>query len=221
MRRDLFKTKDDEYAAQSTALAAYLRTNKVRFGLTDAQLDALDALITPFPPALDTFKASVLAERQNSVLKEDAKSVSRNGLSRSVDNLGDLFTNADRVANGMPELSGHGGPRPVPTETPTLVAVNSTSPLELLVTVLNSADLSKKGRPDDVDDAEIRWDVPDGVSDDDFDEWHPGPTPSDLRSPVRVKFKAALKGKTVHLIARYRNTNGDGPWSQIVSATIA
>ncbi len=57
-------------------------------------------------------------------------------------------------------------------------------------------------------------------NDDDPDMWHPGPTPSDLRSAIAVRLKPVYKGKTVGVIGRYRNSSGSGPWGNITTATL-
>ncbi len=214
-----FKSNDDEFSSQATDLVAYISANKARLEVTDTKIAALNGEITPFPTALGAFKSAAVDYKLTSDAKVSTRKNGESALSSFIDNLGDRFTNADRIANGIPPLEGRGGKRPTPTETPMLRVTNGASG-ELMVLILDSQNPTKAGKPEGVDDAEIRWDEADSL-DADPDDWHPGPTPSDLRSNVKLKFKPILTGKSVKIIARYRNASGEGDWSAPADGVIA
>ncbi len=220
MFKPRFKDNDGLFADQAEGLIQFFRDNKTRLGLTDAQIDALEAIVSPFRPALNAYNASVLTTHSRSLVRDTAKENALKALGTFVDNLGDKFTNPDRVANEMPELTGPGGPRPVPSEVPLLVITNG-APSEFKVQIFDAAHPARLGKPEDVDDAELRWEEDDGNVPADYDDWHPCITPTNFRSPSKLRLKPALRGKTILVVARFRNTNGDGPWSQPVSAILA
>lgn len=220
MGQSRFKDNDGQFADQADGLIQFFRDNKTRLGLTNTQIDAIEAIVTPFRPALNAYNVSVLDSHTKSVVREDARDDAQKALGTFVDNLGDKLTNADRVANGMPELTGPGGPRPVPTEVPLLILTNG-APSEFRVQIFDAAHPARLGKPEDVDDAELRWEEDDGNVPADYDDWHPGITPTNLRSPSKLRLKPTFRGKNILVVARFRNTNGEGPWSQPVAAILA
>ena len=220
MSANRFKDNDLEFDRQAEGLVAYFTVNKVRFKLSDGDLAALGAPVTQYSGDLTDYGAALREERRLSQVKENSKTLANKTLSTAVTNLGALFTNDDRAANEMPLLSGPGTRNLAPTTWPDLMVSNG-APGELMVLAVDANNPTKRGKPDEVDDLELRWDVPDGISDDDVDEWHSGPTPSDLRGATALKFKPIYRGKTINVMGRYRNNGGDGPWSQIASGVVA
>ena len=210
-----FKTNDSEFSSQATNLVAYLTANKDRFKLSADEIQEISDSVTPFPPALTAFDESSRAYDVASNIKATTRKTAQQTLGTTVTNLGNLFTNEDRIANGMEPLSDSRTRHAAPTEQPYLMIDYGASGV-LMVTIYDLARPGKTGKPADVADAELRWEIVDEAFSEDEDDWHAGPTPSDLRSPIAVRFKPTYKGKTIALKARYRNTGGEGPWSEAV-----
>ena len=214
-----FKTNDSEFSSQATNLVDYLTANKDRFKLSADDIQNINAGVAPFSPALKAFEDSSRAYDVASNTKTATRKTAQQMLGTTVTNLGNLFTNEDRVANGMEPLSDSRVRHVAPTEQPYLMVDYGASGV-LMVTVYDLARPGKTGKPADVSDAELRWEIVDETFSADEDDWHAGPTPSDLRSPIAIRFKATYKGKTVALKARYRNTGGEGPWSDAVQKVL-
>lgn len=214
-----FKTNDAEFSSQATNLVTYLTTNKERFKLTADEIQAIDGDVAPFPPALTAFDDASHARDMASNAKTTTRKTAQQTLGTTVTNLGNLFTNEDRVANGMEPISDNKTRHTAPTATPMLLVEYGPSGT-LLVTIYNREHPGQTGKPADVDSAEIQWDTVDEAYDEDGDEWHPGPTPSDLRSPIKMPFKSIYQGKTVAIRARYRNAGGEGSWSGVVQKVL-
>ncbi len=215
-----FKTNDDDFSSQATDLIQYLRDNKTRLGLTDPQIDAVADGVTPFTTKLPLYEAAERTARGLSLEVQMAKPVALKSLGTAVDNLGDKWTNEDRLANGMPTLEGRGGKRPIPAESPILLTKSPGGGL-VTVDVRDSAHVAKNGKPADTDGVHLRYIFEAAGVSDDYDDWRDGGSHSDLRSVVPLDLKLANRGKTVKIVGRYYNTSGYGPWGQIAEAVVA
>ncbi len=219
MSQPRFKSNDGDFDKQAKDLAAYMRANQTRLNLTDAAVDDAEAQSTLFSTHLGAHDTAFREERRTAAINESTRAATVTLFSTMITNMGDLFTNEDRAANEMPLLTGPGERIPAPTTYPNL-SISNGPPNELMVLAMDANNPTKRGKPDGVEGLELRWNIMDGTGDDDPDMWHPGPTPSDLRSAIAVRLKPVYKGKTVGVIGRYRNSSGSGPWGNITTATL-
>lgn len=215
-----FKQNDDELNAQAKKFAAYVAipANKARLKLSDAEvasvLSAQGSFSTNLPLARDAAEAARLATRT----KDASKTALLGTLTNTVDLAGPRFTNDDRIACDMPPISETRTKREIPTEVPFGFVANGPNH-SLLVTVIDTAHPTKKGKPEAVEGVMIYATFDAATSSIPETMQFKGNFP-DLRSALSIPFEAADLGKTVYLAARYNNNVGPGPFGAIFQGVV-
>lgn len=220
MAETRFKQNDEELDAQAKKFAAYIATPavKARLNLSDAEVAAVVSAQGSFganlPLAREAAEAARIATRNKDAAKTDVLGT----MSRAVDLAGPRFTNEDRLACEMPPLSEVRTRHAIPTEVPFGFVANGPNH-SLLVTIIDTAHPTRKGKPEDVDDVMIYAGFDLAASQ------TPEQMPfrgnfSDLRSALTIPFSAADVGKVVYLAARYSNSAGAGPFGAIFQGVV-
>ncbi len=221
MAESRFKQNDDELNDQAKKLAAYIAVaaTQERLKLSDAEVDLVVTTSATFTTDLTLAHDSAETARIANRTKDTSKTAVLGAMTSAVDLAGARFTNDDRLACEMPPLSETRTRHTIPSEVPFGFVANGPNH-SLLLTIIDTAHPTKKGKPEDVESVMIYSSF----------EAAAAQTPetmifrgnfSDLRSPISVPFGAADVGKMVYLAARYSNGVGPGPFGAIFQGVVA
>lgn len=212
-----FPLRDAELNNYFITVVPYLISNKVRLGISAANITALTAMLTAWNTA---YPPTTSASTRTQTLT-DTKNASRQQFQDLLRNIyadiaESVFIPADRNTLNIHER----GPRteaPVPTTRP-VCKVDTSKRLQHTIAFTDESTPSSRAKPDKVKGCEI-WVKVGGESPIDPGELHYLAT--DTNSPYIAHFDGADAGKPGYYMIRWVNSHGDaGPWSETVMATI-
>ncbi len=215
-----FKQNDDELDAQAKKFAAYIAVpaTQERLKLSNEEVASVLSARGSFAANLPIYKDAAEAERLALRAKDASKVAVLAAMTGAVDLAGPRFTNDDRLACDMPPLSETRTRHAIPTEIP-FGFVSNGSNHSLLVTVIDTAHPTKKGKPEDVENVMIYASFDAALANTPEAMIFKGNF-SDLRSALAIPFEAADAGKVVYLAARYSNNAGPGPFGAIFQGVV-
>lgn len=109
-------------------------------------------------------------------------------------------------------------PAPVPTTTPTMLTIDTSTRAVLGLLFADSATPDSRAKPAGVQSCEIRQQIG-GTAPVDPDDMPF--LANETRTPYRADFDAGEVGATVYFALRWVNTRGKpGPWSQVYAAVV-
>ncbi len=220
MAEPRFKQNDDELDGQAQKFAAYISDadNKKRLNLSDEEVASVLSAQGTFTADLPLARNATEAARVANRTKDAAKTALLTTLSGTVDLAGSRFTNDDRLACDMTPVAEGRTRHVIPTEIPFGFISNGPNH-SLLVTIIDTAHPTRKGKPEDVEDVMIYASFDSAIATTPETMQFKGNFP-DLRSPISIGFDAADAGKTVYLTARYSNNVGPGPFSAVFQGVV-
>jgi hypothetical protein len=196
-----------------------LAANATRWGIAEALVTALSALVTAFEAAytkhLQPDSGKVSTEQKNLALKALKKGV-RDMVNGHI-NHNPAVTPDDRVALGLYVYKANKTPVPKP-ETTVVLRVEAGLVRELVVYFTDSATTESRKKPYGVEAAELACGVL-AAPPAEVEDLPRSVTAS--KSPAILTFREEDRGKTVYLAGRWKTARQKaGPWSGIVSAIV-
>lgn len=220
MPTDYIPSQDADFAQFLQTFSAALTNNPTGYGVSTAMLADLSTKQAAwgnswdgFKTAEDDFHTAATLKDQNHVpiemlVRQLAQSIQNNP----------AVTDEMRRAADLPVYKTTRTPAQVPSTTPTLQKVDTSTRGILRLFIADSTTPEKRSKPAGVQFCEIREQIggtepvnPDSMA---F-------LAAETRPPYRADFDSPDVGKTVYFALRWVNTRGEpGPWSQIFSAVV-
>ena len=220
MPTDYIPAPDDTFATFAARFTSTVTAAPANYGLTTQQSGNLTAAaddwtsaFTGFRGAEDAFHGATVTKDETrtayeTLIRSGAQSIQRNP----------AVSDDMRTAAGLPIYKDTRTATSVPSTTPTLQKVDSSSRAILRLFFVDSATPTKRVKPDGVMYCEIREQIggaapvnPDTMA---F-------LASETRTPYRADFEPEEVGKTVYFALRWVNTRGEhGPWSEIFTEVV-
>jgi hypothetical protein len=197
----------------------YLNVNRERFGIPEARLTALQALISLFQVAQAKAEQPNAGKADRLDRKEKAQAVSKAARGFVNTNLryNEAVTNEDRVNLGLTVPDTHPTPVPTPDTMPVVDVIDSSVIMRLTLHFKDSHRTSR-AKPFGAHGVEIRWGILDTTPTTTNELVH---SEFSTRSSHTFIFDENQRGKTVWFRLRWENTRGEkGPWSELYSAII-
>ncbi|MDR1223605.1 MAG: hypothetical protein LBL07_12120 [Tannerella sp.] len=199
---------------------SYTKLNKVRFGVSDDDIDTFNAVVALYKAAQEAAILPNAGKADRVKRKELAKTVSLTA--RDFVNLrlryNPAVTDEDRVNLGLTVPNPGPSPTPEIKTWPVVVLIDTSVIMRISLRFRDSDSVKSSAKPYGVHGGEIRWCILD----------HPPVTTEDLihsefstRASRTFVFDENQRGKTVYFRLRWENMRGQkGPWSEIYSAVI-
>jgi hypothetical protein len=216
---DFIPGADNLFLVWQKTLLAYVQTKQSAWNIPQTSLNELKTLSADFGNAFavtenPATRTKVTVQAQNDARKA-VESKIRSFLKAYV-TYNPAVTDADRDAVNLPIHKTTHTPVPVPkTTVESEVSLPSPGVVEIS---FHDAESGHRAKPDGVHGAEIAWSILDAPP----VNWKELTCSSfDTRSPQRLIFDGADRGKILYFALRWENTRGEkGPWSEIQSTII-
>ncbi len=216
---DYLPTQDAELVAWLTNFVTYANANLVPLGLVAGDMTPITSNQTTFNT---TFNANIAAQNAAQSAKA-AKDTARTNLETAVRTVvrkiqgTSTVTNAQRQSLGISERGTPRTPVGVPTSRP-ILSIDTSQRLQHTIAFMDETTPTSKAKPDGVMGCEI-WAALVDPTGHNPPEFHY--LALDTKTPYLAHFDGSDGGKTAQYMARWANTKGEqGPWSEVVSATI-
>jgi hypothetical protein len=217
-KKNYIPRKDVKFLEWVNTLFGYLVANATKFGLNPSLWAPIDVMIAAFNEAF------MKAEAPNHghadiVLKNECRVVLEKSVRQFVKEYleyNHLVTDEDRILMGLPVHDTQPTPAPVAKTTP---KAEIKLPLPAVIEChFQDSESSSKARPPGQRGAEFAY----GILETRPVDWGElNHSTFATKSPFRISFNGADRGKTLYFAMRWENTRGEkGPWSEIQSTLI-
>jgi hypothetical protein len=219
MNTDFMPAADSKLLAWLKALIAYLLLKCAEWNVPQEEVNALNLLITEFENALAVVenpatRTKVTVQEKNSIRKA-VKGKTRFILKAFV-TYNPAVTDVDRDAMGLPIHKTGRTPVPVILTVPFAeVELPSQAVVEIH---FRDSESPRRAKPAGAHGVEIAWAVLETPPEDWKELIH---SSFDTKTPYRLTFDGAERGKFLYFALRWENTRGEkGPWSGIYNTII-
>ncbi len=216
---DTIPPSDADFDAFQKQFVAAVAANPAKYGLTLADVTALQAAQTAwasaFPAHLQARTAATTATRT----KEAARTALEKDVRAATHKMAGTATvdDAARTAAGLKPLVAKHTAADVPATRP-IGRLEATGHATLTLHFADSATPNRRAKPHGVHGAEIWSHVGDPAPADPASYTF---LALDTRTPYVDEHPAADAGKSVYYLIRWQNTKGEaGPWSDVVSGKV-
>jgi hypothetical protein len=220
MSRDAIPPKDTDFNNWVVPFNAYIALNGTAVGVADADKMALNLAVNAWTPAYAATQNPATAGPAATGTKNTARAALEAVLHPLIKQIqaNPAVTDDMRTAMGLHISDGTHTRAAVPATSPQLTVRNGLH-LEHIIDFKDAATPTSKAKPAGVKACRIYFKIG-------------GPVPADAsamaildmptHTPYIAHFTGAQAGQTVYYLACWVNThNESGPWSDLVSATIA